>query len=281
MREFLRQLWNELGDPTSTEFVASIAKPYATRMIAAVFGAPVEDTPKLLEWSRVQAQFDLKALSTQIPEIERAAADAYAYVTALLDKRRQDPADDLISSLLQAEEQGDKLTRGECVNLAINVLAGGVDTAQSQLAHALRLFAQHRAQWELLSENPQRYVPAAVQEVLRFEPITPFTARLVLEDIVFRDVRFPAGTIVVVCAERANRELGGETFDITTERDPRLFTFGAGPHICLGANLARAELEEALAFLAPRMPGLALDGEPRLGGVEGTYRIESLPLRWN
>jgi len=124
-------------------------------------------------------------------------------------------------------------------------------------------------------------VKPAVQEVLRFEPIAPFTARIVLEDIEHRDVRFPAGTIVAVCAERANREQGGETFDITAERDPKLFTFGAGAHFCLGANLARAELEEALTFLAPRMPGLALASEPQLGGVEGIYGIESLPVRWD
>jgi cytochrome P450 len=104
----------------------------------------------------------------------------------------------------------------------------------------------------------------------------------VLEDIDYRDVTFPAGTIVAVCAERANREqAGGETFDITAARDGKLFTFGAGPHFCLGANLARAELEEALTFLAPRMPGLALAGEPVLGGVEGIYGVESLPLRWS
>ena len=124
-------------------------------------------------------------------------------------------------------------------------------------------------------------VPDAVQEVLRTEPITPFTARIVLEDVTYRDVRFPAGTIVAVCAERANREQDeGESFDITAERDGKLYTFGAGAHFCLGMNLARAELEEALAFLAPRMPELALDGEPWLGGVEGIYGIESLPLTW-
>jgi cytochrome P450 len=282
MREFLQQLWNELGGATSTEFVETIAKPYPSLTIAAVLGAPIEDAPKLHHWSNmVQRQFDIQALSTQIPDIERAAVEAHEYVTALLAKRRQDPSGDLISSLLQAEEQGDKLSHDECVNLVLNVLAGGVDTTQSQLAHAMRLFAAHPAQWELLGQHPQRYVPAAVQEVLRFEPIAPFTARIVLEDIEHRDVRFPAGTIVAVCAERANRERDGEIFDITAERDPKLFTFGAGAHFCLGANLARAELEEALTFLAPRMPGLALDGEPRLGGVEGIYGIESLPLRWN
>jgi cytochrome P450 len=282
MREFLAQIWDELDGERTTEFVEAIAKPYPSRTIAAVLGAPVTDAPKLHYWSNmVQRQFDIQALSTQIPDIERAAIEAQEYVTRLLDDRKTDPGDDLISSLLQAEERGDKLSHDECVNLVLNVLAGGVDTTQSQLAHAIRLFAEHPGQWKLLGDDPERYVPPAVQEVLRFEPIAPFTARIVVEDIEHRDVTFPAGTIVAVCAERANRERDGETFDISAERDAKLFTFGAGAHFCLGANLARAELEEALAFLAPRMPGLAFDGEPRLGGVEGIYGIESLPVRWD
>ena len=96
-----------------------------------------------------------------------------------------------------------------------------------------------------------------------------------------RGVLFPAGTIVAICAERANRDAGaGDEFDITRDSGGRLLTFGAGPHFCLGSNLARAELEEALAFLAPRMPGLHPAGEPRLDGVEGIYGIDSLPLAW-
>ena len=92
---------------------------------------------------------------------------------------------------------------------------------------------------------------------------------------------FPPGTIVAVCAERANREGGrADEFDITASRDTRLLTFGAGTHYCLGANLARAELEEALAFFAPRTPGLALDGPSQLGGVEGIYGIDKLPIVW-
>jgi hypothetical protein len=127
-----------------------------------------------------------------------------------------------------------------------------------------------------------------VTEVLRFEPITPFTARICVDQLEHRGVVFPPGTIVAVCAERANREPpgpaangGGERFDITVSREDRLLTFGAGPHFCLGANLARAELEEALAFLVPRMPGLGPDGPAELGGVEGIYGVESLPLRWS
>jgi cytochrome P450 len=285
MREFLARLWNDLGADAGagTEFVTAIAKPYPARTIAAVLGAPIADADKLQHWSSmVQRQFDIAALSTQIPDIERAVVEANQYVTDLLEQRKSQPGDDLISALLAAEEQGDRLTHGECINLVLNLLAGGVDTTQSQLSQALRLFAEHPDQWALLAANPGLYVKKAVTEALRFEPIAPFTARIVLSDIEHRGVLFPAGTIVAVCAERANREVeGGDTFDITAERDGKLFTFGAGAHYCLGVNLARAELEEALTFLAPRMPGLELAGEPALGGIEGIYNVDSLPLRWS
>ncbi|MGD0701534.1 MAG: cytochrome P450 [Trebonia sp.] len=285
MREFLARLWDDLGPGASsgTEFVAAIAKPYPSRTIAAVLGAPIADAGRLQHWSSmVQRQFDIAALSTQIPDIERAVIEAHQYVTELLEQRRADPGDDLITALLAAEEEGDRLSHDECVNLVLNLLAGGVDTTQSQLSQALRLFAEHQDQWALLSANPGTYVRRAVAETLRFEPIAPFTARIVLADIEHRGVLFPAGTIVAVCAEQANREAeGSDTFDITAERDGKLFTFGAGAHYCLGVNLARAELEEALTFLAPRMPGLELAGEPVLGGIEGIYNVESLPLRWS
>ncbi|HZC41483.1 MAG TPA: cytochrome P450, partial [Streptosporangiaceae bacterium] len=107
-------------------------------------------------------------------------------------------------------------------------------------------------------------------------------ARICTGRIEHRGVVFPAGTIVAVCAERANRDQqAGEEFDIAAERDARVLTFGAGAHFCLGANLARAELEEALAFLAPRLPGLRPAGQPVLGGVEGIYGVDSLPLAWS
>ena len=187
--------------------------------------------------------------------------------------------------MLAARDQGDRLSAAECVQLVTNVLAGGIDTTAGQLAHAIRLFAVHPGQWALLAAEPS-LVPRAVEEVLRFEPVTPFTARICLEQVEHHDVIFPAGTIVAVCAERANRQgEDGETFDITAPRQPkaapRLLTFGAGTHYCLGANLARAELEEALAFLAPRTPGLALDGPPQLGGIEGVYGVDKLPITWS
>jgi cytochrome P450 len=287
MRGFLADLWEGIEPATAAEFVAAVAKPYPSLTIAAVLGAPAQDADRLHEWSGwVQRQFDIRSLSTDLPRIEQATAESYEYVEALLQRRAAEPADDLISALLAAEAEGDRLSHPECVNLVMNVIAGGVDTTQSQLSHALRLFACHPDQWALLASQPD-LVPRAVSEVLRFEPITPFTARLCTEDVEYRGLVFPAGTIVAVSAERANRELtegsagqDPESFDITADHADRLLTFGAGPHFCLGSNLARAELEEALTFLAPRMPGLALDGPPALGGVEGIYGIDALPLRW-
>ncbi len=282
MRGILEQLWAELESASSGELVADLAKPYPSLTIAAVLGAPAEDAPRLHYWSTwVQRQFDISALSTELPRIERAVAEVYEYVEGLLTHRRTHPADDLLSTLLTAEDEGDRLSHEECVNLALNVLAGGVDTTQAELSHALRLFAGHPEQWALLGESPE-LVPQAVQEALRVEPITPFTARICVEDVEHRGVTFPAGTIVAICVERGNRQLDdGEIFDISATRDGRLLTFGAGPHFCLGANLARAELEEAIGFLAPRLPGLSLDGAPTFGGIGGIYNLESLPLRWS
>jgi cytochrome P450 len=282
MREFAQRLWTAMAGADACEFVAAFAKPYPSLTIAAVLGAPQEDAAKLHEWSTwVQRQFDIRALADEQERIERAVTELYDYVEALLELRRREPSDDLISSLLAAEEEGEKLSHAECINLVLNVIAGGVDTTQAQLSHAMRLFASHPTQWELLAREPQ-LVPAAVAEVLRYEPITPFTARICTAEIEYRGVIFPAGSIVAICAERANREQqAGERFDITAGQDGRALTFGAGPHFCLGSNLARAELEEALTFLAPRMAGLRLAAQPELGGVEGIYQVESLPLAWS
>src|SRR6266849_3228873 len=206
MRDIAAELWRGLDGRAECEFVSWFAGPFPARTISAVIGAPAEDAAALHEWSSlVQRQFDIRALADEPERIERAVGELYDYVTALLDKRRREPADDLISTLLRVEAEGERLSGPECVNLVLNVLAGGVDTTAAQLAHALRLFAGHPDQWEALGQRPE-LVARAVDEVLRFEPITPFTARLCSEDIEYRGVIFPAGTIVAICAERANRE---------------------------------------------------------------------------
>jgi cytochrome P450 len=282
MRSFLEQLWDDVPASGRCEFVEAFAKPYPSLVIATVMGAPLDDAPRLHHWSNwIQKQFDAEALMTQRELIEEAVVEFYAYADALLAARRDDPGDDLVSTLLAAEAGGDRLSDVECVNLVLNVLIGGVDTTQSQLAHAVLLLAEHPEQWAKLRSDPA-LAPGAVQEALRFEPITPFTARIVMEDMEVRGVSFPAGTVVLVASVTANRDgvEDPERFDITRDVGARLTTFGAGIHYCLGANLARAELQEALGFLAARAESIELDGEPLYGGVTGIYGLDSLPIRF-
>ena len=289
MREFLAELWQEVLSAGRCDFVETFAKPYPSLTIARVMGAPLADAPRLHHWSNwIQRQFDGPSLMHERAEIEHAVVEFYEYAHALLAERRERPGEDLISQLLAAEAEGDRLSEVECVNLVLNVLVGGVDTTQSQLAQGMRLFCEHPDQWELLRARAE-LAPAAVEEILRYEPSTPFTARILHEDVELRDVRFPEGTVVMVCAFTANHDLGPdaagprgpEAFDITAERGrAKPLTFGAGIHFCLGANLARAELGEALAFLAPRIERLELDGEPEYGSINGVYGLDALPLRF-
>jgi cytochrome P450 len=259
-------------------------------VIADVMGAPLEDAAKLHHWSNwIQRQFDAGSMASERDGIERAVEEFYEYAEALVRDRRKSPGDDLVSMLIEAEEEGEKLSDVECINLVFNVLVGGVDTSQSQLAHAIRLLAEHPDQWALLAEDTS-LAERAVEEALRYEPITPFTARILIEDVSHRDVRFPEGTIVLVSAFSGNRDLapgeqgadGPERFDITADRGrARALTFGAGVHYCLGANLARLELQEGLAFLAEHLKGLELDGEPQYESVSGIYGLAELPIRFS
>jgi cytochrome P450 len=282
MRRYLEELLAAVPADGRCELVGAFAKPYPSQVIATVMGAPLEDAPRLHEWSNwIQRQFDPPVLMAERPRIEQAVTEFYVWAEELLTRRRADPSDDLISQLIAAEQDGDRLSDAELVNLVLNVLVGGVDTTQSQLAHALRLLAEHPDQWALLRADPSR-AGAAVEEALRYEPITPFTARILVEEVEYRDVVFPQDTVLLVSSFSANRDgvEDGERFDIAAERDAgKPLTFGAGVHYCLGANLARAELQEALTFLAERVESIALDGEPVYEGVQGVYGLRELPLR--
>ncbi len=283
MRRFLAQLLDALEPDGRCEFIADFAKPYPSLVIAEVMGAPLEDAPRLHHWSGViQRQFDPTSLMAEREQIEQAVAEFYEYEDLFIAARRPAPGDDLISTLIKAEESGDRLSDDELRNLVLNILVGGVDTSQSQLAHAVRLLAERPDQWALLRADPHGLALTAVEEALRCEPITPFTARILVEEVSYRDVTFPAGSIVLVSAWHSHRAGGGapDEFDLTADRPrERLLTFGAGIHYCVGANLARAEMQEALAFLAEHVSAIELDGEPEFGTPSGIYGLERLPLK--
>jgi cytochrome P450 len=282
MRAFLAQLLAEVPADGRLDFVDAFAKPYPSLVIAEVMGAPLQDAPRLHHWSNwIQRQFDAASLIEERELIEQAVAEFYAYEDELIAARRPAPGDDLISALIEAEDAGDRLSHDELRNLILNILVGGVDTSQSQLAHAVRLLAEHPDQWEQLRDDPRGLALAAVDEALRYEPITPFTARITIAEVEYRGVIFPPGSIVLISAWHANRDgIGPDEFDIGAQRPrSRALTFGAGIHYCVGANLARAEMQEAIAFLAERVRSVTLDGEPEFGTPSGIYGLETLPVR--
>ena len=284
MQQILADLYAGIRGSGSCDFVSAFAKPYPARMIATVIGAPQADADRLHHLSNLlQAQFDAIALATRREELEEAATEFDAYVEGLVADRRENLGDDLVSRLIAAEEEGDRLSHDECVGLVRDALNGGIDTTQSQLAHGVRLFAGHPDQWRALGEDPQ-LAPAAAEEVLRFEPVAPFTTRILLEDVVYRGVAFPKDTVVTVSQFSANRDLESDhphEFDIHADRGSgKALTFGAGPHFCMGANLARAELQEGLAFLAAHLRELELAGAPEYGTITGLYGLEALPIRF-
>ncbi|MDQ5895906.1 MAG: hypothetical protein QG596_2167, partial [Actinomycetota bacterium] len=274
MREILDDLWTEL-ETYEFDFVSRFSRPYPSQTIARVMGAPRVDAQRLHDWSEwIQKQFDPIALSDPetVATIQEKVAGFYAWVDPLIEARRTTPDDDLITTLIRTEEEGEKLSDQELRNLVLNILVGGVDTTQSQLSHAIRLLAGKPDQWQALRENPDELVPRAVSEALRFEPITAFTARQLTEDVEYRDVTFPAGTVLVVCSFTGNRDPeafeNAREFDITIERNrTRPLTFGAGIHYCVGANLARAELEEGLRFFAEKFETMELNGLTELQTV--------------
>jgi cytochrome P450 len=284
MRRHLDALWAPIAGSDGCEFVSALAKPYPARMIAEIVGAPIEDAERLGEWAYwLQSVFDPSAVAGAGRRIEQAGSEFTAYVRELLHRPRPGDGEALLDTL-HAALHTDELTPSEAVHLIGAVLIGGVDTTQAQLAHGIRLLAEHPDQWQALRDDDS-LVPAAVEEILRFEPITPFTARLSSAELTHRGVTFPAGTLLIACALTANHDSGVYTepdrFDIRAHRgEAKPLTFGAGPHYCLGAALARAELEEALAFLVERMPRLALDGPPRYGTPPGVYGLHELPIRF-
>jgi cytochrome P450 len=282
MRRHLSGLLDELPADGRVDLVPAVAKPYPARMIAEIVGAPIEDAARLGQWAYwIQSTFDPGKVAGALPDIERAAAEFHDYVADLLTTGDAS-GDHLLGTLRPALADG-RLTEEECVSLVGSVLIGGVDTTQAQLAHTVRLLAQHPQQWRALVEDPT-LVPRAVDEGLRFEPIAPFTARLVTEEIEHGGVTFPAGTLLIACALTANRSTAAydapRRFDVTVHRgDVKPLSFGAGPHFCLGHALARAELEEALAMLVDRYEHLELTGPPVYDTPPGVYGLTELPVR--
>ena len=283
MQEVMEGLVDAVAERGRGELVAEVCEPYPVPVICELLGAPKEDAPLFSAWATDIFRIFNQDLAADAPRIARAAAELEEYVTDLIERRRRSPADDLLSALIAVEEAGDRLSTEELVMLAEAVLMAGTDTTRNQLACSLALLADHPLQWARLAEDPS-LAKGTVEETMRYLGAVRATARIASEDIEYRDVLFPAGTLVSVSLAGANRDPSvfdaPDTLDIAAGRSNQL-TFGSGIHHCLGAALARAELQEALVILSRRLPGLAPDGpvewKPPTFGIWGPSR---LPARW-
>jgi cytochrome P450 len=285
MRAVMTDLIDRLGNDGVCEFVGDICEPYPIPIVCELLGAPPEDWKLFSSWATDIFRIFNGNLEEDLPFIGRARNELTAYVSDMITERRSDPRDDLLSDLIAIEEEGDRLSTEEMAMLAQAVLMAGTDTTRNQLACSVALFAEHPAQWELLAERPE-LAPRAVEESMRYLGAVRATVRFASEDVIYRDVLFPQGTIVSTSLAGANRDSEiweqPNEFDITQERGTAQMTFGSGIHFCLGAALARAELQEALPLLARRLPGLALTGpvewKPANFGIWGPAK---LPIRFD
>ena len=284
MRSLIGELIDGVADARRCDLVSEISDPYPIPIICHLLGAPREDWQLFSDWATDILRIFNQNLVEDMPFIVSASDELDVYVRDLIDQRRHDPSDDLLSALIAIEEEGDRLTTDELVMLAEVMLMAGTDTTRNQLGCTMALFGAHPDQWRLFVERPE-LAPQVVEETMRYLGAVQATIRVASEDIVYRDVLFPSGTLISVSLAGANRdpETFGEPdeFDVTRELAIQQMTFGSGIHRCLGAHLARAELQEALVVLAERMPDFQLDGpvqwKPESFGIWGPAR---LPVRW-
>jgi cytochrome P450 len=289
LRPFMRQVINGLVDGLvdagSSEFVDDVCEPYPIPIICELLGAPKQDWRLFSRWAADLLRIFNNNLREDLPIMDKARTELDAYVNELIEDRRSKPADDLLTELIAAEQSGDRLSSEELLVMVEAVIVAGTDTTRNQLACAVALFTDYPDQWKMLRENPD-LATTAVEETMRYLGAIRGTGRFASEDVEFNDVFFPKGSLIFTSLVAANFDPEAftmpQTFDITRPGVGHHMTFGTGIHYCLGASLARAELQEALPILATRMPKLRRDGEiiwkPMTAGIWGPER---LPIRFD
>ena len=285
LRPFMREVINGLVDKVVAtgrcELVEDVCEPYPIPIICELLGAPKEDWKLFSNWATDIFRIFNDDLEADKDKIVTAGAELDQYVKNLIAERRSSPGEDLLSDFIAAEESGDRMSTDELVMMTEATLMAGTDTTRNQLACSVAVFTEHPDQWALLAEQPE-LATRAVEETMRVLGAVSGTARIASEDIEYRDVLFPAGTLVATSLANANYDPDKFDdpfrFDITREQGaaPQM-TFGSGIHFCMGANLARAELQEALPLLARRMPNLGtyepIEWKPGNIGIWGPARL--------
>jgi hypothetical protein len=286
LRPQLRVLANEYVDGFAShgqcEFMAAFAGPFPSAAICELLGVPAERREAVRGWAE-----DLGLIfSSTAPEHHDRIAAAIAGLDRVADElialRRVDPQPDLLSALVTAESDGDRLSAAELRMMVSGLVFGGQDTTRNQLGLAMHTFAGRPDLWSQFAAQPE-LVPGAVEEVLRAIPVIPVINRLVSEDLSLDGLDLPAGTLtslIIAGSYRDPADASPTEFDMHRS-EPAPLAFGGGIHYCLGAALARAELNEALPVLAARLPGLRLAGEPTWRPAVGITGPVTLPIAFD
>ncbi|WP_439382726.1 cytochrome P450 [Amycolatopsis lexingtonensis] len=262
------------------DLVDAYALPIPVAVICELLGVPVADRPKFRVWS--DAALSTSGLTPE--EFERNREELRDYMRGLIAEHREAPQDDLMTALIEARDVRDRLTELELVDLCVGILVAGHETTASQIPNFVYALQDQHEHWDRLVADPD-LIPAAVEELLRFVPLGAGAgfARYATEDVEVGGVLVRAGEPVLVAVGAANRD--GLQFDdaekLRFDRgDNHHLGFGHGVHHCLGAPLARLELQEALRALVTEMPGLHLAGDIVWKTQMLVRGPRSMPIGW-
>lgn len=249
------------------DLMDAFASALPVSVICHLLGVPDADAPRLRAWgSAIAADLDSLAPSRRQRAATAALAELHFFFGALIAQRRRDPRDDLLSRLVAAEAEEDRLTERELMGLCILLLFAGFETTVNLIGNGTMGLLQHQEQAALLREDPGR-IPGAVEEMLRWDAPVQMVARVATMDVDAAGAHLPEGQVVSVFLGGANRDPevfpAPDAFDVERPNARRHLAFAAGPHHCLGAGLARLESEVAFATLLDRLPQLRLAGPAR------------------
>jgi cytochrome P450 len=240
----------------------------ATRLTCRLLGVPDSDVSVFASWAGTLSPVFNVMTPEQITEATDAITRLLGYVDDLITRRRQAPGADLISALLDAEVDGERLTRDETKAMIVNLLVAGHDTTGSQIPCTMLVALQHRDQLIGIHHDRTR-LSNAVAETMRLEPSIPAIPRTTVESIELQGITIPAGSMLYLCTAAANRDplawKDPDRFDpdrFDRPETPRLLTFGLGTHYCLGTALAKVAVEEYLRTVLENDPGLELAENP-------------------
>ncbi|TCO59456.1 cytochrome P450 [Actinocrispum wychmicini] len=285
MRAKAEQLADELASVGVCEFIADFGNPLPLAVMCELLGVPAEDYDTFRVWTTdVGLVFSLAHGGDIRARVEAALVGLTGYVDALMTAKAAAPGDDLISALVVAQRDDGRVSRAELANLIVTLVFAAHDSTRHQLANAMVAFARHPEQWNLLSARPE-LADQAVEEVMRWIPSATTVRRFAAQDFDYQGLHIAKDTFIMICVTIAQRDprvfADGARFDITAVRKgSALLQFGAGPHHCLGAALARAEMSEALPVLASRLGPPVVDGPLTWRPPIGIHGPNALPLRF-